>query len=427
MHLNHIVLTAFLTDSDSDFDDLEMLIRATKEQEDERKRQHSRHRGSIPGRKVIHRDRVEGHKRLYRDYFSSNPTYPDVYFRRRFRMSRFLFCQIISGVETHDSYFVQRNDALGVPGLSSLQKVIAAYRILAYGVPADFLDDHIRIGESTAIESLRHFVKAIIAVFGEKYLRAPNEDDLSRLLQINERRGFPGMLGSIDCMHWMWKNCPTAWHGMYSGHFRTPTIILEAVASQHLWIWHAFFGMPGSLNDINVLERSPVFSALANGRGPTVNYTINGNDYSMGYYLADGIYPSWATFVKTIPVPLGLKAKHFAQAQEAARKDVERAFGVLQSRFNIVRGPARFWDEVTLGDIMKACIIMHNMIIEDENGPSTIEFDVMTPNVIPSREHTNDFMEFIQAHHRIRDRATHSQLQRDLVEHLWDLHGLDNS
>jgi hypothetical protein len=87
----------------------------------------------------------------------------------------------------------------------------------------------------------------------------------------------------------------------------------------------------------------------------------------MGYYLANGIYPLWATFVKTIPEPQGNKRKYFAKAQEAVRKDVERAFGVLQSRFAIVRGPARFWDQETLGDIMKACIIMHNMIVEDKH------------------------------------------------------------
>ena len=46
----------------------------------------------------------------------------------------------------------------------------------------------------------------------------------------------------------------------------------------------------------------------------------------MRYYLADSIYPNWSTFVKTIPCPQGLKKKHFAKAQELARKDVERAF-----------------------------------------------------------------------------------------------------
>ena len=59
---------------------------------------------------------------------------------------------------------------------------------------------------------------------------------------------------------------------MYTGHCHEPTIILEVVASQDLWIWHAFFGLPGSLNDINVLERSPVFATLTEGRVPPINY-----------------------------------------------------------------------------------------------------------------------------------------------------------
>jgi len=102
--------------------------------------------------------------------------------------------------------------------------------------------------------------------------------------------------------------------------------------------------MPGSLNDINVLDRSPIFAALAEGRTASVNYTINGHEYTVGYYLADVIYPNWSTFVKTISRPLGAKRKYFASKQESARKDVERAFGVLQSRFAIVRGPVQYWE-----------------------------------------------------------------------------------
>ena len=118
---------------------------------------------------------------------------------------------------------------------------------------------------------------------------------------------------------------------MYCDHIREPTIILEAVASYDLWIWHSFFGLPRSNNDINVLERSHLFSKLTQGRAPVVNYSINGHDYTMGYYLANGIYPKWSTFVKKIPSPLGPKKKLFAKTQEAYRKDVERAFGVLQA------------------------------------------------------------------------------------------------
>ncbi|XP_061951875.1 uncharacterized protein LOC133674679 [Populus nigra] len=262
-------------------------------------------------------------------------------------------------VEAHNPYFKQRTDALGVLGLSCLQKVTAAHRILAYGIPADLTDEYLQIGESTAIESLRAFVKAIVEVFGDWYLRAPNEADICRLLSIGEQRGFPRMLGSIDC-------CTAP-----------------------------------------------------------VNYTINGHEYTMGYYLADEIYPNWSTFVKTILRPLGAKRKYFASKQESARKDVEQAFGVLQSRFAIVRGPVRYWDEETLANIMKACIIMHNMIIEDE-GAMNLGFDhEREVNSFISMSHGEipELHDFLQTHNRIRDRATSSQLQEDLVEHLWEQYG----
>jgi hypothetical protein len=183
-------------------------------------------------------------------------------------------------VEQHSDYFMQKRNAAGVLGLSCLQKVVAAFRILAYEVSADALDEYIRIGESTSLEALRKFVVAVVEVFGPEYMRLPNEQDTDRLLAIGESRGFPGMLGSIDCMHWSWKNYPTAWHEMYRGYKKEPTIILESVASKDLWIWHAFFSTPGSHNDINVLQRSPIFARLAKGEGPQVNYNINGHDYS---------------------------------------------------------------------------------------------------------------------------------------------------
>ncbi|KAL0006319.1 hypothetical protein SO802_013880 [Lithocarpus litseifolius] len=388
-------------------------------------------KGSTSQRKrcrYIEHDRLAGHKRLYLDYFADTPAYPPNLFRRRFRMSRSLFLHIQSKVETYEPYFIQRRDNAQRLSLSSLQKITAALRMLAYGMAADFMNEYVRIGESTAIESLKKFVNVVVDIFSKEYLRSTNNEDIARLLANGERHGFPGMLESIDCMHWKWKNCPTTWKGQYSGHIREPTIFLEAVASFDLWIWHAFFGLPGSNNDINVLERSPIFSELEQGRALAVNYSINGHEYIMRYYLTDGIYPKWSTFVKTIPSPRGHKRKLFAKAQEANRKDVERAFGVLQARFAIVRGPARFFYSETLQDIMKACVILHNMIIEDKRDVNeAVELDYEqiddNPTVQLSQERTNKFTEFIETHQCIRDHEIHSQLQLDLIEHLWQLQG----
>ena len=415
-------------DSSSDDDEMELTLAIAIEELKNEGASTSRRRSVQPCR-FIWRNPLQGHDRLFHDYFAETLVYPPNVFRRRFRMSRSLFLRIHSRVEATEPYFVQKRNAANTLGLSSLQKMTAAIRMLAYGVSADFMDEYIRIGETTAIKSLKKFVKAVVSIFSEEYLRSPNNNDIARLLAVGQHRGFPGMLGSIDCMHWKWKNCPSKWKGQYIGHTRDPTIILEIVASYDLWIWHAFFGLPGSHNDINVLERSSVFSELAEGRAPPVNYSINGNNYSMGYYLADGIYPSWATFVKTIPAPQDRKRQHFASAQEAVRKDVERAFGVLQARFAIVRGPARFFHLETLKDIMMACIILHNMIVEDERhtylGANDFDYDQINDNGPEPVSHnpTCNLMQFIERHNSIRDRGIHSQLQADLVEHLWQLQG----
>lgn len=99
--------------------------------------------------------------------------------------------------------------------------------------------------------------------------------------------------------------------------------------------------MPGSHNDINVPQRSSLFARLTEEKAPPCHYNVNGHAYNLGYYLVGGIYPPWSTFVSTISNPVGEKKAHFAQRQETARKDVERAFGVLQARLAVVLGPTK--------------------------------------------------------------------------------------
>ncbi|XP_075658856.1 uncharacterized protein LOC142628695 [Castanea sativa] len=153
-------------------------------------------------------------------------------------------------VETHDSYFVQKGNSANKLGLSSLQKITDALRMLAYGVLGDLIDEYVRIGETTILESLKKFVTTVINVFSEEYLRKPNNENIARLLAHGERRDFP--------------------------------------------------------------------------------------------------------------------------AQEAYKKDVEHAFGVLQACLAIIRGPARFFHLETLQKILKACIILHNMIDEDERDDNEV-------------------------------------------------------
>jgi hypothetical protein len=268
----------------------------------------------------------------------------------------------------------------------------------------------------------------IVNIYADKYLRSPNKDDIRRILAVSDKRGFPGMMGSLDCMHWLWKNCPIADKGQYSGKEKEATVILEAVATHDLWIWHAFFGLPGTLNDITVLDQSPIFQKWQDGHGLSVQYKVNGNDYNLGYYLTDGIYPKFATLMQSISEPQGKKHKHFAKLQEAYRKDVERAFGVLQARYAIVRHPGRLWDQVILDLIMRTAIILHNMTIEDESGTGykgdfeyhQTKTTAATVSMMDSESANQDFDAFLLRYQAIREIQVHHKLKTDLIEHLWN-------
>ncbi|TVU25793.1 hypothetical protein EJB05_28302 [Eragrostis curvula] len=343
---------------------------------------------TIHERRLVPKDHADGEARIMRHYFGANPVYTPEMFRRRFRMKRHVFIRILNGVHSVDRYFQQRENCTGLLGLSPLQKVVAAMRILAYGLPADAVDEYVQIGESTAREALYHFCSVVIAAFGKEYLRSPTPADVARLLQVGQSRGFP------------------------------------AVASQDLWIWHAYFGLSGSCNDINVLQRSSIFSVYVRGKTPPIQFTVNGRTYDMRYYLADGIYPEWPAFVKSVRHPMERKTEHFAAMQEGACKDIERAFGVLQTRWAVIRGPAYGWDRERLSDIMTACIIMHNMIVEDEKDEATnTNFDNIGTLANPSLGSNTEREAFVAAHHKLRDQAVHHQLQRDLIEHNWTRYG----
>ncbi|XP_056863976.1 uncharacterized protein LOC130511135 [Raphanus sativus] len=153
----------------------------------------------------------------------------------------------------------------------------------------------------------------------------------------------------------------------------------------------------------------------------------------MAYYLTDGFYPKWSTFIQSIPLHQGLKAELFAEIQESARKDVKRAFRVLQSRFAIVKNPALLWDKEKIGKIMRTCVILHNMIVENEQNTYTLsdtsefesgesskssQVEISQPMDSPSN--------FVNRHGiqaQIRDQQKYDRLKADLVENIWQKFG----
>ena len=170
------------------------------------------------------------------------------------------------------------------------------------------------------------------------------------------------------------------------------------------------------------------------GELPKFKYVINNTEREDIYFLVDGIYPRWNCFVSSFTNPADAKQKHFASCQEASRKDVERAFGVLQARFAILRMPSRLLSLPRMHDIMLTCIILHNMIQEDEGFLDTVE---TMRRVSTLHQNAGDTMELLMAPpiqertlalllknmRLVKNSDESGKLKNDLIEHLWSLHG----
>jgi chemotaxis protein CheY-P-specific phosphatase CheC len=101
-------------------------------------------------------------------------------------MTKAMFIDICHSVARRKGYFQRTENAAGVLCFTTIQKVAAAVHMLAYGGPADHLNEYIRMGESIILECVNKITRTIVQEYGDIYLREPNEQDIARLLEVAE-------------------------------------------------------------------------------------------------------------------------------------------------------------------------------------------------------------------------------------------------
>src|SRR5438105_1376796 len=101
-------------------------------------------------------------------------------------MRKSLFLKIVDDLTAANDFFKKKRDAVGHLGFSPKQKCTIAIKMLAYGHGADALDDGLRMGESTVLQTVKEFVNTVILVFGPEYLRPPKSSELQHILAVNE-------------------------------------------------------------------------------------------------------------------------------------------------------------------------------------------------------------------------------------------------
>jgi hypothetical protein len=175
---------------------------------------------------------------------------------------------LLGKLVNHNSFWTSTVDACGQKSIDPYVKVLAAQKMICYGVSVSAFRDYFQMGESTGRLCVSMLSRHIVECddISAYYLRFPTKQDARNITNLHKRQhGIDGMMGSLDVTKVHWANCPTAWHGQFKGKEGIPTISLEAVSDYNLWIWNSAFGFPGSLNDLNIWEKSPLFNSMTDG------------------------------------------------------------------------------------------------------------------------------------------------------------------
>jgi hypothetical protein len=383
-----------------------------------------------------------------RDYLGANAIFNGSSFIMMFRISRTRFQRMMEDTAALEKPFYSETTSCNCLQVASFEaRLLLPLKCLAYGVPPHTFMDYFQMSKTLAAKACIVFDEILHEVYHGEYLRSPTPQDLQKINNLHQVvHGRNGLFGHIDCMHTGWKNCPKGWNGRFDGKEGDPTIVFEGVCDYNLWFWHAAYGFAGTMNDLNILNASPLMSTFLEGKfdeveqaSGVVPFEVGGEEFNKMFITCDGIYPMYARFVKTISHPCGLQQERYTKWQESTRKDIERAFGVLQQCFQYVCTPIQMHSLKLIGKRIRSCIILHNMKVSDRvmdgdvtasynpamqvenNGVAAsphmpVNMDVNFPAIgTANLPNVNVALEMAEHWKGLRDREEHLRLQRALV------------
>ena len=324
-----------------------------------------------PNRRVF--DHARAFACIQQDYTGPDATFNGANFKETFRISRPRFEALVQSLcNTSTFWHNSRRNCFGTEGASTLAKVLLPLKCLAFGVPVNAFLDYFQLSKTLAKKCYENFVLHIPLIWSAQYLALPTKKQIKEIVTLHESvHGVPGMLGSLDCMHTYWDKCPKAYHGVFKGKEKRPSIVLEGACDYNMYFWHSAYGFPGTMNDINIINASSLLKAFIDGtmvedESESIPFSIMGEQFKHLFLLTDGIYPTWVRFVKAISeAGADPSSTSYKIWQEKSRKDIERAFGVLQIKFPIVARPFKFHKTEIIANTVTTCLILHNMCVQE--------------------------------------------------------------
>ena len=219
-------------------------------------------------------------------------------FMRRYRFPYIAFKEILLPlVKGHNVFESKRNGYVPIEF-----KLLVSLRMLGRGSIADDMSEMSGVGVSTCYSIFNKFIKNFSAKMYDHYVQMPSGDRLRSIMRAYERMGMPGCIGSMDCTHIWWDNCPERYTNLCKDRTGHTTMSFQAIVGPNREIFHVSVGFPGTYNDKSIAHQDDIVRQIMHGKLKDIDFImfdLNGvpRKCKGAYVIVDGGYQKRACFM----------------------------------------------------------------------------------------------------------------------------------
>ena len=219
------------------------------------------------------------------------------------------------------------------------------------------------------------FCEEMKNTYAEGYIHPPRtETEIGSTLKRSALRGCAGCIGFMDGVHVHWGAAPMQWTNMCKGKNPYPTIGWQCTVNHQRRFISVMGGQMGSVNDATSCKMDPLVHELRNNSFyKDFRYDLYDSEgvihTEKGLWLSvDGGYLRIPQLLVGNPQCLHHYMNFWSRFMESERKHVECAFGILKSRFRVLKLPIRMCEFKEIDDMFITCCILHNMCLDFDGG-----------------------------------------------------------
>lgn len=241
------------------------------------------------------------------------------------------------------------------------------------------------MGASTVAAIVDETVNVLWEELQPEHMPVPTVELFKRVAEdFMETWNFPNCVGALDGKHVRVK-CPPNSGSMYYNYKKFFSIVLQAVVDARYKFLVIDVGGYGKQSDGGTFQASELYRALVGNRLrlPEPSPLPNSNFMAPFVFLADEAYPLLPYLMKPFSgTNLQPDYDNFNKRLSRARKTVECAFGILNSKWTILGKCIETRPE--LADMIIKCVCaLHNTIIDKEGMPQNLtDVSVTMPTTV---------------------------------------------